>query len=89
LSCLVVEVAVKLSLVEPRPLRFVYDELVAEHEASEANANNSGKSEIKESWEREVYLSDQVETFKQYLIGQIPWTLMERALGKCDLSFVR
>ena len=35
------------------------------------------------AWEREVYLSDQVESFKQHFIAHIPRTLMEKALGNC------
>ena len=35
------------------------------------------------AWEREVYLSDQVESFKQHFIEHIPRTLMEKALGNC------
>ena len=34
------------------------------------------------AWEREVYLSDQIESFKQHLLGHIPWNLMEKALGE-------
>ena len=52
--------------------QFVYDEIEAEdYEEQTAKA----------AWEREVYLSDQIELFKQHFHGHIPHSLVEKALG--------
>ena len=54
--------------------RFVYDEVETQDEDYVLEPG------VGEAWEREIYLSDQIELFKQHLISHISWDMMERAL---------
>lgn len=51
--------------------KFVYDEV--EHGFDEEEVSNA-------AWEREVYLSDQIELFKQHVLGCMSYPIMEKAI---------
>ena len=56
--------------------QFVFDEIEAEAASEEAYEEMKSKA----AWEREIYLSDQVQLFKDFVLGFVPPSLLSQVL---------
>lgn len=67
-------------LVKDQALKIAYN-VVTHFVYDEVEAAESGEdSDARTAWEREIYLSDQVEAFKQHVLSHVPANLIEKVM---------